>query len=1284
MLGIALVTLIMVVSSLGLLAALGAPAAAAEGATVASSASAAAGSTLHVTSSGSTTSLTTAPGMPSNLNPSGLTVAENPVAEKALAQAAAAGVPSRFVFVPRAPATPAQEALAHAQGHVTPLYGEDAPAPLGLAYYGLSAAPNGSVVSTTLDTPGVRATFDPNATGLWSVYPFSSSTDAYGVQLNAVTTSINLLGNSSYEFWTQNVAEFYPYTGQLYLVTNVWNFTGPSLSANAIYSHGPYGQQVGTTFYYSEIELTGVSYPFDMSLYMNNTVTSGRNNVSFTVGLTDHGVYTSLPYDWVDFNSTGAALSQYSANGSAYNPFGLTNDFEETIGGPGGGSQSDLYAADATLGLAYWNTSSSAYQSVPAAFSYGGETGETSTGAYVGWETNTTTGQPYGVSVTGPGFLQGLWNATGAEGLTKVTINVTPTNGFYFIAPNWTSTCWSYSPGSFPACFSYRDNISWAPQEMGNVFYLAPGNYTFEVVLADYDAAGSNLVVGSSPVTISGTLTQNTALGIYTPIYIWENSQFAAMSTGGAGTSTDPYQLINTQTYAFGSIFGLFNDYTFPVYNSLAFWFTTDYVVLNHMPAMETSMPYINLPSTNDLGYLLYNTSNVALVNSSEISGWYTSYLSYGFADVGLPFYGNFYGTFSVELWNATNTLIANDTFLTQTAGLAIAGSQIPGANVVWGNTFTMIAPPSFSAAGGALNLSLGLQESEQGDLIYNNIFDTTITAVSAPVNLYSGAVDITLQNTWNITPTPAATINYAPGFAWFPLTGTIIGNATQGGNYWWDYGTTANPVGVLPYDEFSTYFGYPQIYNGGDYYPLVPSLYLVEFSESGLTAGTAWSVDFGGTTLSSIGTTIETNVSNGSYAYSVPSVGGLVPSPAGGTVTVAGATISVSIVFAPPPTYAVTFTESGLPSGTQWTVTVGTSPYTSTTTTIVVSLQNGSYSYSVATVQGYAPTPSGGSIDVAGVAQGVSITFAAPTLYTVTFTESGLPTGTSWSVTFNGVTTPSTTTTVQFQAADGSYLYQVGSVTGYNSNPSSGTLIVNGNTPQGITFTPSGPTLYTVTFTETGLPSGTSWSVVLGGVTNSSVGSTITFSVANDSYTYTITAVTGYTFTASVSSPIVVSGANVGVDVTFSAVPATYTITFSESGLASGTTWSVTLGGSTKSAAAGATITFTEPNGPYAFTIGSVSGYTSSSSVASPLTVSGANVAVTVTYSATSTTSSGSSGLSTLDWALIGVIIAIVVIGLIVALARRGKGGSSSTSSNQETPSEETSSGDGSSGGSS
>ncbi len=1246
LLGVVFVTLLMVVGSLGLLGGLAAAPATSSGVAAVS----------HASPAAAPVGPRTAPGLPSALNPSGITTAENPLAITALHQAAAAGVPSRDVFIPRAGATPAQMAQAAAQGHVTPLYGQDTPAPLGLAYYGLSAAPNGSIVASTLNTPRVFATFDPNATGVVSNYPFSSSTDMYGVQLNAVTTSINLLGNDSYSFWTQNVAEFSPLTSTLYLVTNVWNFTGGAFSSNALYSHGPYGTQVGTTFYYSEKILQHVSYPFKLDLWMNNSVTSGRNNVSFTVGLaqgTNFTNYTSYPYDWVDFNSNNAVASNYTASGSTYNALHLTNDFEVIIGGPGGGSQANLFAADANMSLQYWNTTTGSFRAVPAAYSYGGETGETATGANVRWVTNAT-GQPYGVVSGGPGFLYGLWNATTSSGTSKVTFSVSPSNAFIFMAINQSSN------------FSYESELYWAPQEVnGGTFYLAPGHYNISFALSGYDPYSYSFVAVAGGVSgYSVSLTANSTIGIYTPIYVWNNNQFADVSTSGNGTPGNPYHLFDTQTYLMSALFGFFNDYTFPVYNSVFLWGTTASVVLSNMPGMVTSMPYLYFPTTNELGYLFEGASNVALVNSTHISGWFTSNVNDAFVNNGQPFNGNYYGTFSVQMWNTTDSLIANDTFETQAAGLSMQGGT---GNTVWGNTFEMVPQPTFASlvlkAGiTPLNLSLGLQATESGDSIYNNYFATTNTAVAPPYNLYTGAFQTNLES-WNITPTAASTVHHASGFPWFPLTGTIIHNGTQGGNFWWDYGSANNPLHHLPYKEYNATLGYDQIYYGGDDYPLVATNYSVTFSESGLASGTSWSVDFGGTTRASQTSTLTFAATNGSYVYSIPSVGSLVASPSHGTVTVAGVALTVDVSFAPPPVYAVSFTETGLPAGTTWTLTVGTHSASSNTATIAVDLSNGSYAFSVSPAVGYTPTPANGTVAVSGAPVTVSIVFLPPPTYAVTFTETGLASGTNWSVTFNGVVGSSTTSTISFTVPDNSYLYSVGAVAGYAANPSSGTVTVRGAAVNvAIAFASTGPATYAVTFTESGLPTGTNWSVAIAhGPTLFGTSASLTTHLANATYSYTVGNVTGYV-SSQPTGTVTVSGGPQSVSVTFAPVPTTGYVNFVELGLPVGTNWSVSLNGVTHYSTS-AFINFTVPFGTYRYAIANVSGYTyaiSSLSPASPITLSATNavVGVGILYTQSSTTTS-SSGLSMLDWYLIAAVVVIVIVGIIAALAMRRRGGS-------------------------
>jgi len=101
--------------------------------------------------------------------------------------------------------------------------------------------------------------------------------------------------------------------------------------------------------------------------------------------------------------------------------------------------------------------------------------------------------------------------------------------------------------------------------------------------------------------------------------------------------------------------------------------------------------------------------------------------------------------------------------------------------------------------------------------------------------------------------------------------------------------------------------------------------------------------------------------------------------------------------------------------------------------------------------------SPSSGSITVNGANVNQVITFTSVTtsLYTITFTESGLPPGTSWSVTLNGTTETSTTNTISFTEPNGTYSFSISSINGYSVSPSSGSITVKGtNISHNITFT--------------------------------------------------------------------------------------------------------------------------------------------------------------------------------------------------------------------------------------
>jgi YVTN family beta-propeller protein len=253
---------------------------------------------------------------------------------------------------------------------------------------------------------------------------------------------------------------------------------------------------------------------------------------------------------------------------------------------------------------------------------------------------------------------------------------------------------------------------------------------------------------------------------------------------------------------------------------------------------------------------------------------------------------------------------------------------------------------------------------------------------------------------------------------------------------------------------------------------------------------------------------------------------------------------------------YTVTFTETGLPKGTSWSVDLGGVQQESNATTDVFFERNGSYNYSVESSSGYVASPATGSVTVGGQVGNVLLRFALP--YAVTFLESGLPSGTTWSVTLGGTRQFSNSTSTSFAEINGTYSFSLGTITGYVVNPASGSLTVNGGAdtiPVGYSTQPT----YAVVFVETGLPAGTYWSVNLSGSPGYSTSTSLQLLEPDGSYTWeAVASVNGSS--VSTSGSLTVNGKNVDVGVAFS-LPSVL-LTFLAIGLTSGTNWSVTLTG--------------------------------------------------------------------------------------------------------------------------
>lgn len=277
---------------------------------------------------------------------------------------------------------------------------------------------------------------------------------------------------------------------------------------------------------------------------------------------------------------------------------------------------------------------------------------------------------------------------------------------------------------------------------------------------------------------------------------------------------------------------------------------------------------------------------------------------------------------------------------------------------------------------------------------------------------------------------------------------------------------------------------------------------------------------------------------------------------------------------------FPTAFTETGLPSGSAWSVNLSGELRSSTSAQLDFLELNGSYSFSVQGPPGYEALPPSGSLSVNGSGSNESIRFLKT--FTATFTENGLPTGTDWRLNVSGSAIgPSSTASLSWAAPNGSYTYAA-----FSSDPtyasSGGSFAVQGGPVSvGVLFS---RVTFNVSFSELGLPNGTNWSVELGGLTTSSSTSTIAFPEPNGTFAFRLGAVPGWT-TSRFADSIVVNGSATTIQVIWTIVA--YSTTLVESGLPAGTEWWVNASGGSLGSSSSSTLGISEPNGTYFYAVG-------------------------------------------------------------------------------------------------
>ena len=243
-------------------------------------------------------------------------------------------------------------------------------------------------------------------------------------------------------------------------------------------------------------------------------------------------------------------------------------------------------------------------------------------------------------------------------------------------------------------------------------------------------------------------------------------------------------------------------------------------------------------------------------------------------------------------------------------------------------------------------------------------------------------------------------------------------------------------------------------------------------------------------------------------------------------------------LIFGVQKAYNVTFSESGLPSGTEWFVNISgeqsSGPINSGSTYSLYML-NGTYSYSISTTDKEFKPVYTDTFAVSGSSLSVNVTYE-PVVYAVTFSESGLPASVPWFVNISGETPSGAilSTTFSKSLQNGSYVFtSTTSDLNYAAHYTSTFKVSGANLSIIVTFN---QIRFAVTFTEAGLPAGTSWNITVDGVNHVVAGTSLTIYLLNGTYSYSAK-LAGYT-TVNGTGNVTVSGNQVSISISFKPIP--------------------------------------------------------------------------------------------------------------------------------------------------
>ncbi len=256
-----------------------------------------------------------------------------------------------------------------------------------------------------------------------------------------------------------------------------------------------------------------------------------------------------------------------------------------------------------------------------------------------------------------------------------------------------------------------------------------------------------------------------------------------------------------------------------------------------------------------------------------------------------------------------------------------------------------------------------------------------TVTVAGANVSVSVHYAPVTYPITFSATGLPVGkSWSVALDGAYVNGTAPLVTfNATNGSHTYLVRGPAGFRVAGFPPEGSLTVNGAPVTETVGF---VKGSTYAIAFAEIGLPKNRTWCISFAGLECTARHALRFAKLTPGAYPYSVMPIHGQVitakllgaTTGLNGTLNLTSRSDVVHLRYAYP--YEVTFTELGLPTGTNWSVTVKGVTGSSTGTTISFWEPNGTYRYGIGPETGYSMTGSPLRARVAGGPSSVVVTF--------------------------------------------------------------------------------------------------------------------------------------------------------------------------------------------------------------------------------------------------------------------------------------------------------------------